>query len=715
MSTTTDLDIDFYRQSISAKLDWDDKLQEALELAWNSPKPEKCRPRALDAVLRLLDFGVDRKTILATLVSDAGLKDTFSDEDIKSKFGEEVLMLARGIMTLNGMQDCNENSFRTPEQAEKLRRLLMAIIKDVRVMLIKLCYRVSRMQLLKHCSYEERRCIARETLDIYAPLANRLGIGKLKWEMEDLSFRALDPLNFKRIATLLEERRTDRENFIEQFTKQLTELIKSQGIESQVSGRVKHIVSIWRKMQRKKLEFHELFDVRAVRVLVDSLADCYAVLGIVHTNWHSIPDEFDDYIANPKDNGYQSLHTAVIAEGGKVVEVQIRTIEMHEKSEFGVASHWRYKEGVSLDQRMEKSLSVMREMLEGPDEDATDALNGFSTELSTDRVYVFSPQGQVVDIPAGGTPLDFAYSIHSSVGHRCRGAKVNGRITNLTYELQTGEQVEILTANEGGPSRDWMNKSLGYLKSAGNRAKVRNWFNQLDHNQNFADGKSIYERELTKFNHHDVDLNLVMQHFKRQDEDQFFTDIGRGVITGAQIIGFLQHDKNKNEENEDPFKKLKKPERSKVHDKDEIVIQGVGNLLTQFGKCCKPVPGDDVIGFITKGSGVTIHKRDCNNVMSLPENQRVRLIEVEWGSGTGSVFLAEISITAFDRTGLLRDISSVLANEKINLLNINSTTDRNEQMVYSKLNIEVSSVDQLILIIDKLSQIPNVQSVKRSK
>ncbi len=712
-SPTTEKTIEFYRQAISQKIDWDDNLQMALELAWNLPKPDKCKPRALDAVLRLIDFDVDKNTILAVLVADKRLKDNLSDEQIKSQFGDEVLNLARGIITLNSMQDCNEHSFRTPAQAEKLRRLLMAIVKDVRVMLIKLCYRVCRMQLLKHCSYEERRCIAQETLDIYAPLANRLGIGKLKWEMEDLSFRALEPLNFKRIATLLEERRVDREIFIKQFTEQLNDAISSQGVNANVSGRVKHIVSIWRKMQRKKLEFHELFDVRAVRVLVDSVADCYAVLGIVHTQWHSIPNEFDDYIANPKDNGYQSLHTAVIAKGGKVVEVQIRSHEMHEKSEFGVASHWRYKEGVSLDRRMEKSLSVMRELLEGPDEQATDALSGFSTELSTDRVYVFSPQGQVVDIPAGGTPLDFAYSIHSAVGHRCRGAKVNGRIVNLTYALQTGEQVEILTAKEGGPSRDWMNKSLGFLKSAGNRSKVRNWFNQLDHQQNVQDGKMIYERELTKYNYHDVDQKQVLLHFKRKENDHFFADLGRGVITAAQLIGYLQHEKSNDVD--DPFKKVKKPERSKVHNKDEIVIQGVGNLLTQFGKCCKPVPGDDVIGFITKGSGVTIHKRDCNNVMSLPDEQRIRLVEVEWGSGTGSVFLAEIDITAFDRTGLLRDISAVLANEKINLLGINSSTDRQEQMVYSKLNVEVSSVNQLVLIIDKLSQISNIQSVSRSR
>ena len=713
MSELPQKDIDFYRQAISAKTPWDDTLEQALTLAYNAPKPDKCKPRALNAVLRLIDFDVDKDTILAMLVSDMGLREQLTDEAIRSRFGEQVLMLARGVIRLNSFKDCNEQSFNTPEQAEKLRRMLMAIIKDVRVMLMKLCYRVSRMQLLKHCSYDERRCIARETLDIYAPLANRLGIGKLKWEMEDLSFRALDPLAYKRIVTLLEERREDREKFIRQFTDDLSRLITQQQVQARVTGRVKHIVSIWRKMQRKKLEFHQLFDVRAVRVLVQSVADCYAVLGIVHTNWRSIPDEFDDYIANPKDNGYQSLHTAVIAEGGKVVEVQIRSQEMHDKSEFGVAAHWRYKEGVSLDLRMEKSISVMRDLLDGADEDASDVLSGFSTELSTDMVYVFSPQGQVIELPAGATPLDFAYTIHSAVGNRCRGAKVNGRIVNLTYQLQTGEQVEILTAKEGGPSRDWMNKNLGYLKSAGNRAKVRSWFNQLDFQQNMQDGRGLYERELLRYNLHDVDLTEIMAHFKRQQEDQFFADIGRGLISAGQIIGHIQHERN--QVDEDPFKKVKKPERSQKHNKDEIVIQGVGNLLTQFAKCCKPLPGDDVIGFITKGAGVTIHKRDCNNVLSLPTDQRPRLVEVEWGGKSGSVFQAEISITAFDRSGLLRDISAVLANEKINLLDINSSTNRSEQMVYSRLNVEVSSVDQLVLVIDKLNQLSNVQSVSRSK
>jgi len=701
-----------YRSALSRRLNWDDHLEAALQLAWSAKKPHKCKPRALDAVLRLVDFDVDNNTIIATLISDAGLGDSLKDEDIRQRFGEDVLKLARGVITLNSMQDCNELSFHTPQQAEKLRRLLMAIVKDVRVMLIKLCYRVSRLKLLKYCSYEERRCIARETLDIYAPLANRLGIGRLKWEMEDLAFRNLEPLNFKRIATLLEERRDDREKFIQAFTGQLQSLVKDQGIDADVSGRVKHIVSIWRKMQRKKLEFHELFDVRAVRVLVASVADCYAVLGIVHTNWRSVPDEFDDYIANPKDNGYQSIHTAVIAEGGKVVEVQIRTREMHEKSEFGVASHWRYKEGVRLDERMERSLSVMREMLEGSEETAQDALSGLSTELSTDRVYVFTPQGQVVDLPAGATPLDFAYSIHSAVGHHCRGAKVNGRIVNLTYELQTGEQVEIMTAKEGGPSRDWMNKNMGFLKSASNRAKVRNWFNQQDFKQNVADGRNLYERELQRYNLRNVDLNLLIEHFHRDNDEQFYADIGRGLITAAQIIGFLQQ---REKREEDPFKKLKKGEKSQSHAHDDIVIQGVGNLLTQFAKCCKPLPGDDVIGFITIGSGVTIHKKNCNNIEALPDDKRARLIEVEWGTGSGSVFSAQIELLAFNRSGLLRDISNVLANEKVNVVDIQSNTNKIEQTVKAVLNIEVKSVDQLVLMMDKLSNINNVMSVQRTE
>jgi len=460
-------------------------------------------------------------------------------------------------------------------------------------------------------------------------------------------------------------------------------------------------------MQRKNLEFHELFDVRAVRILVDSVADCYAVLGVVHTTWQHIPAEFDDYIAHPKENGYQSLHTAVVAEDGKIVEVQIRTVEMHENSELGVASHWRYKEGARLDQRMESNIAQMRDLLQGSAEEVSDAISEISTELSNDRVYVFTPTGQIVDIPQGGTPLDFAYSIHSEVGHRCRGAKVNGRIVNLTTVLKTGDEVEILTTKESRPSRDWMNKNLGFIKSAGTRSKVRNWFNHQDFEQNLLDGKAIYDRILSKYSIHDANLKDLVAHFKRKDADQFFADIGRGLITSPQILGYLQ-----TEPEQDSFRKIKKETKTPTS-RDEVSIHGVGNLMTQFAQCCKPVPGDSIIGFITLNSGISIHKRSCSNILALPEEKRPRLIEVEWGHQNGSVYPVEITMTAYQRTGLMQDISTILANLKVNLLNINSNTNQAEQMVYTRLTIEIHSVDELVLIIDKLSQLPNVQDVKR--
>ena len=694
---------------ISEKINWDDDISRALDYALNLEHVDKSSPRSVDVVKRVLEMGTDRNTLIATLLSDPDLRGVLETKEIEQEFGEKIALLTQEVNRLNTLQDCNQSRFNSPQQAEKLRRLLMAIISDVRVMLIKLCYRVERLKLLKHNSYEDRRCIAQETLDIFAPLANRLGMGLIKWEMEDLAFRALEPLAFKKIATLLEQKRSEREAFIQQFTAQLEKLLLEQDIKARVSGRVKHIVSIWRKMQRKNLEFHELFDVRAVRILVDSVGDCYAVLGVVHTTWQHIPNEFDDYIANPKDNGYQSLHTAVASDSGQIVEVQIRTFEMHEKSEFGVASHWRYKEGVNLDQRMENSISSMRDMLGGSVEEVSEVISEISTELSNDRVYIFTPKGQVVDIPLGGTPLDFAYGIHSEVGHRCRGAKVNGRIVNLTTALETGDEVEILTTKESKPSRDWMNKNLGFIKSAGTRSKVRNWFNHQDFEHNLLDGKALYDRVLSKYSIHDANLKDLVDHFKRKEADQFFADIGRGLITSAQIIGYLQAET----ETVDPFKKIKKSEVKSAKASDEVSIHGVGNLMTQFAKCCKPVPGDLIIGFITINSGITIHKHNCPNMLALPEDKRQRLIEVEWGLNSQSVYPVEISLTAFQRTGLMQDVGTILANQKINLLDINSKTNKAEQMVYTRLTIEIRGIDELVMIIEKLSQLPNVQDVKR--
>ena len=693
--------------AVTSQIGWDEELGRAMDYASAVKHENKSLPSSIDVARRVLELGSDRDAVIATLLSDPALRDVLDIKQIETEFGSNIAQLTQGVNQLNTLKEGTQARINTPEQAEKLRRLLMAIISDVRVMLIKLCYRVERLPLLKHDDYDQRRWIAQETLDIFAPLANRLGMGLLKWELEDLAFRALEPQAYKRIARLLEEKRSEREAFIEKYIARLKDLLAQQEINASVQGRVKHIVSIWRKMQRKNLEFHELFDVRAVRILVDSVADCYAVLGVVHTTWQHIPAEFDDYIANPKENGYQSLHTAVVADDGKIVEVQIRTVEMHENSELGVASHWRYKEGARLDQRMESNIAQMRDLLQGSVEEVSDAISEISTELSNDRVYVFTPTGQIVDIPQGGTPLDFAYSIHSEVGHRCRGAKVNGRIVNLTAVLKTGDEVEILTTKESRPSRDWMNKNLGFIKSAGTRSKVRNWFNHQDFEQNLLDGKAIYDRILSKYSIHNANLKDLVSHFKRKDADQFFADIGRGLITSPQVLGFLQ-----TEPEQDPFRKIKKETRSPTS-RDEVSIHGVGNLMTQFAQCCKPVPGDSIIGFITLNSGISIHKRGCSNILALPEEKRPRLIEVEWGHQNGSVYPVEITMTAYQRTGLMQDISTILANLKVNLLNINSNTNQAEQMVYTRLTMEIHSVDELVLIIDKLSQLPNVQDVKR--
>lgn len=705
---TTTLNKPELKVLIEENLAWDDDLNDALDLALKQVAEDKSLPTGIEVLPYILQLSHDKNTILATLLSDQNFRKQEQQTNIEQRFGTEVIKLVKGVLQLNEMSRCENGFISTPEQAERLRRMLLAIIDDVRVMLIKLCYRVVRLKHLKHSSYDERMCIANESMDIFAPLANRLGIGHLKWEIEDLAFRALDPQTYKHIAKLLEEKRVDRELFIQLFTHELSTLIDKQNIQANVSGRVKHIVSIWRKMQRKNLEFHQLFDVRAVRILVDSVADCYAVLGIVHTTWKHVPDEFDDYVANPKGNGYQSIHTAVIGEGGKIVEIQIRTHDMHDKSEFGVASHWRYKEGVKLDQNMEKSLMVLRELLDNSAEDASDIVSGLGTELTSSRVYVFSPQGKIIDLPLGATALDFAYAIHTSVGHRCRGAKVNGKIVTLTRALKMAETVEILTTKEPAPSRDWMNQNLGFLKSTSSRSKVRNWFNHQDFEQNVLDGKHVLDKECTKFSIHDIDVKALVKHFKMSDESAFYADIGRGNITAPQIIGYLQHDEHEQKN----IHKISKPKKY-AGANNGVTIQGVGNLLTQMANCCKPVFGDRIIGYITQGAGVTIHKQECSNVLALNDEKRQRLIDVNWEEQTKDNYQSDLLIIAYDRTGLFKDISSVLSNEKLNLLKINSDSNQQTLLVTTRITIEVDNVARLGLIMDKLLQVNYVQSVKR--
>lgn len=684
------------------------RLSLALSHALRAP-PEPPRPNCLDVAETLRLLGADRDTLIAALLIDARLDRLLDDKEIAAQFGATVARLVENVHGLlkfevaTGVGDA-------PEQAERLRRMLLAMVDDVRAVLIKLAYRVQRLRLLVRTDLPEKVQAAREALDIFAPLANRLGIGQIKWEMEDLFFRILEPAEYKRVAKSLEESRVERETYIHDFVEALRKALAEEGIEGEVSGRPKHIYSIWRKMQRKQLDFDELYDLRAVRVIVDRIGTCYAVLGVVHNRWQHIPREFDDYIANPKDNGYQSLHTAVIGPRGRTVEVQVRTREMNEFAELGVAAHWRYKEGGREDTALNRAINSLRRLLEAKDEDA-DLLDSFRSELFPDRVFVLTPKGQVMDLPKGATPVDFAYAIHSEVGHRCRGAKVNGRIVPLTYELRSGERIEILTARTGGPSRDWLNPSMGYLRTSRARGKAKSWFRQQNFDRNIAEGRTLLERDRDRLGvTGGPDLDDLQRRFHRASHEDLLAAIGGGEITHAQLANALAPPAP-----EAPLQP--KPSRAGKGSRargDTVHIQGVGNLLTQMARCCRPVPGDAVVGFITRGRGVSVHRADCANILRMPPEKRGRLIEVSWGEAAAT-WPVDIHIEAFDRSGLLRDITSVLANDKVNVIAANTHTDRDNLTVKMDLTVEVDSSAQLGTVMDKINALPNVTRVQRRR
>lgn len=686
-----------------------EEMTRALAHLADAGERERKRPDGRAAALRLLEMGADMDSVLAAVLADPRLRERLSPEFLTETYGAPMAALVRNIHWLNTFKECREEFVQPPEQAEHLRRMLLAMVDDVRAVLVKLAYRVERLQLLAEESYETRRCIARETLDIYAPLANRLGLGQLKWSLEDLAFRYLEPQAYKRLAKSLEETRDSREGYVSGFVTELQEALKAEDIEAEVYGRPKHIYSIYKKITRKNIELNELYDIRAVRVLVDRVSTCYAVLGVVHGRWTHIPKEFDDYIANRKENGYQSLHTAVIGPEGKVVEVQIRTREMHALAEQGVAAHWRYKEGGRHDQALDRAVNSLRNLLEHRDNDE-ELLESFHAELFGDRVFVLTPRGDVLDLPKGSTPLDFAYAVHSEIGHRCRGAKVDGHIVPLTYALKSGEQVEILTAKEPNPSRDWYNPNTGYLFSARSRAKVRHWFAQLDRDQHLADGRTLLERESHRLGVAVPDLDVLVRRFHLQTSDELLLAIGRGDVRPGQLASALQGPAAPAQLPTAGMRKA--PSRNGQADRDAIRVQGVGNLLTQFAQCCKPAPGDPVVGYITKGEGVAIHRIDCPNILNMPDAQRKRLIEADWGDQPHS-YPVDIHIEAYDRQGLLRDITHALSNEKINVLAANTRTNRDDQSVIMDLEVEIVDITQLSRILDKLAQLPNVISSER--
>ncbi len=685
-------------------------IRQAIELFWEYQHIPTNYPNALHVACQLKSMRTDVPTLVSTILGNDVLGRELSLDIVHEKFGADIADLTRQVRWLNelSVNDAqNATGLGSKDQAEMLRRMVLTMVEDIRVVLVKLGYRTQRLYKLVKTDHPTREQVAKETLAIYAPLANRLGLGQLKWELEDVAFRILEPNAYKRIASALEENRAARESYINDFVADLDRRLVEHKLQSaSVFGRPKHIYSIWKKMRSKRIEFDDLFDVRAVRVLVDDLTQCYSVLGIVHTAWQPISREFDDYVAHPKENGYQSLHTAVIGPNGKSVEVQIRTKEMDDEAENGVAAHWAYKEGGSSDAALQRSIDTLKLLLEDTDDLL---LEGFSQQLDSERVYVFTPKGEVIDLVKGATPLDFAYHVHSEIGHRCRGSKVNGSIVNLTYQLQNGDRVEVLTTREPAPSRDWLNKSLGYLKSSRARGKVRAWFNTQDHAQHLAEGRAILDRELKRLKSAGISIDKITRKLKFDKSADLFVALGRNEVTVSQVAGAIDH-------LTEPAKKLLTSEaaQSRVNRRpDSISVRGVGNLLTNIATCCQPVPDDHIVGFITRSKGVSIHRASCINMLNLPEDELQRLIEVEWGADASDKYPVDILVVAFDRVGLLRDVSTVMANNKADVIAVNTLSNQEDQTAEMKISVLVSNMQELNTLLEKVRQLRNVSSVER--
>ena len=595
------------------------------------------------------------------------------------------------------------------KQSEALRKMLLAVVSDVRLVLVRIAEQLFRLRQAKTASKEEQRAVAVETREIYAALANRLGVWQLKWELEDLAFRYLDPDTYASIAKALKEKRAERENFLQAMQSTLQAELEKQGIRAEISGRAKHIYSIWRKMQRKDSGLDALYDIRAVRVLVDDVKGCYTALGCVHNLWSYLPGEFDDYIANPKDNDYRSLHTAVVGPEGKSVEVQIRSHEMHRQAELGVAAHWRYKEGGGSPAAFDQKIRFLRQLLD-PSGDGEDLLAQIRDDVFEDRVYGISPKGDVVELPAKATPLDFAYHVHTQVGHRCRGAKVNGRIVPLSYHVQNGDKIEIITGSQAQPSRDWLSPKLGYLASARNRAKVRNWFRHQDRDQHQRQGREILDRELSRLSVRDVATDDIARQLKHKSSDALCIALGAGDLTSAAVATALQNLRGTSLPEKIRPRRANKRRSSTTN---AVAVSGIGDLLSNFARCCRPVPPEAIVGYITQGRGVSIHRQDCGNFLSLNQRHPERIIEVGWGQSDTAMYPVDLILRAHDRNGLIRDISTVLADEDANVVNLSSHTDKKTMQTVMDISIEICDLPALSTAIAKLEQLTNIVSVKR--
>jgi GTP pyrophosphokinase len=693
----------------------------------------------------LAELRVPVEVIVAGLLHDTVEDTTITLEDITNDFGDDVAKLVDGVTKLTQLprvsrgdqhpeEDIRDEELRQiadrrgepdPDTtvslisksrrydlvSETLRKTFLAMGEDVRVVLIKLADRLHNMRTLGHLPEHKRSRIAQETLDIFAPLANRLGIWQIKWELEDLGFRYVNPEKYKEIANNIAEKRLDRESEMINIIEHLTEIIVQASIKPDISGRPKHIYSIYRKMVRKGVPFDQVHDIRGVRIIVPDIPAAYSTLGVIHTHWRPIPGQFDDYIAVPKDNYYQSLHTSVLYSDGKTLEIQIRTPEMHQNAELGIAAHWRYKEGAPPDDAFEKKILWFRSLMEWKQdvEDAGEFVDSLKTDVFQDRVYIFTPKGDIYDLPTGSTPIDFAYHVHTDIGHRCRGAKVNGKLVSLDYTLRTGEQVEILTAKRGGPSRDWLNPNLGLVKTQRAKAKIRYWFKKQAREQNINQGRDLLEKELRRLGVGDINLEQMARQFDFRAVEDLYVGIGCGDVPLVRIANQLMQ----NEQDEEGLKFGTRliPDTA-VESHDTITVVGLKGLLTTIARCCNPVPGDEIVGYITRGRGATIHRRDCPNILRLREKER--LVRVAWGEPKRT-YPVSVRVKAYDRDGLTRDVSNLVANEGINMGLVQAGVNHDSKLSLAVLDLvlEVKDIDQLTRVLTRIEALPNVMEAHR--
>ncbi len=668
--------------------------------------------RGSDTVKILLGLGMDEIGCQAALLHCAGQLEGEFAAKLPDQFDPVVIALCQGVNRLQQLSSLSphpDQKVNIETNDDNLRKMLITMVDDVRVVLIKLADQLRLLRNARDGEREIQKNLSKLTLDVYAPLANRLGIWQLKWEMEDFALRYRDPEVYQQLANQIAEKRHDRERYIEGLIATLKQAMAESDIQSEVYGRPKHIYSIWKKIKLKGVSFENLWDIRAVRVVVNTIAECYSALGVVHTMWRHLPGEFDDYIATPKPNGYRSIHTIVIGPQGKSVEVQIRTHEMHQDNELGVAAHWRYKENKRADENIDSKVLWLRQLLEWKQEisDSDSLADALQLSIENKRVYVFTPKGTVVDLPEGSTTIDLAYSIHSEVGHSTRGARVNGKMVPLNYRLQTGDQVQVQTIKSGAPSRDWLRPELEYVRTRRARVRIQQWFKHRDYDQHLADGRSMLERELDRLGLDELSYDKIAEHTPYHKTDDFLAALG---ANDYKISRALLPFRRELERSTEPSLETR---GSRTKQKPgEFRVDGVGNLLTTMANCCNPVPGDKIVGYITTGRGVTVHNQHCNNILGLAEELHNRLIEVEWGDQDSSSYPVEVQLSAYHRSGILHDISQVLKDSNIDVLKVNMETDA-ENIAQLRLRLEVSGLKSLSRTLGQLSKVQNVLNVKR--